>query len=102
DAEIDEGRLDAGLQVDDSPFVDVADVVVRTGPFDVELFEQSIFNDRDPAFLRLRDVDQHFAFHACMFFLVRVGDTAATGLAHKSRREPGALEAAAAGRALGQ
>ena len=64
DAEIDERRLDARLQVDDPALVDVADVVVLAGPFDVQLFEQSIFNDRDPAFLRLRDVDQHFAFHA--------------------------------------
>jgi len=64
DAEIDERRLDAWLEIDDPPFVDIADVVVLAGPFDIELFEQTVLNDRDPAFLRLRDIDQHFAFHA--------------------------------------
>ncbi len=54
DAEIDERRLDARLDVDDLSLVDVADVVVLAGPFDVELFEDSVFDDRDPAFLRLR------------------------------------------------
>ena len=63
DAEIDERRLDARLQVDDAAFVDVADVVFLARPLDVQLFEQSVFNDRDAAFLRLRDIDQHFFFH---------------------------------------
>ena len=63
DAEIDERGLDARLEVDDLAFVDVADVILLAGPLDVQLFEQTIFNDRDPALLRLRDVDQHFLFH---------------------------------------
>jgi len=77
DAEIDEGGLDARLQIDDASFIDVADVRFLAGAFDIELFEESIFNDRDPAFLRLRDIDEHFAFHACVFFLVREGEAAA-------------------------
>ena len=64
DAEIDERRLNARLKIDDAAFVDVADVVVLTGPFDIQLFQNSVFNDRDAAFLRLRYIDQHFAFHA--------------------------------------
>ena len=63
DAEVDERRLDARLQVDDPALVDVADVVVLAGALDVQLFQHSVLNDRDPAFLRLRDVDQHFLFH---------------------------------------
>ena len=64
DAEIDERGLDARLQVDDFALVDVADVIVLAGALDVELFQRSIFNDRDPAFFRLRDVDQHFLLHS--------------------------------------
>ncbi len=63
DAEIDERRLDARLEVDDLPLVDVADVIVLAGALDVELFEHAVLDDRDPAFLRLRDVDQHFLLH---------------------------------------
>ena len=51
-AEIDECRLDARFQVDDHPFVDVADVIVLAGPFNVQLFQNSVLDDRDPAFLR--------------------------------------------------
>ena len=69
DAEIDERRLDARLQIDDPALIDVADVVVLAGPLDIELFEQSILNDRDPAFLRLRDIDQHFFFHVAGYLL---------------------------------
>ena len=63
DAKIDERRLDARLQVDDPPLVDVADESLLAGPLNVEFFEQVVFEDRNPAFFRLRHVDQHFAFH---------------------------------------
>ena len=66
-AEIDEGGLDARLQVDHHALVDVSYVIVLSGPFDVQLFEHSVFNDRDAAFFRLRDVDQHFLFHVLAF-----------------------------------
>ena len=72
DAEIDERRLDARLQVDDAALVDVADVIVLAGPLDVELFQDSVLNDRDPAFFRLRDVDQHFLLHSEYRFLCSV------------------------------
>ena len=74
DAEVDEGRLDARLQVDHHPLVDVADVVVLPGPLDVQLFQNSVFNDRDPAFFRLRDVDQHFLLHDLAFLAGKVGE----------------------------
>jgi hypothetical protein len=35
DPEIDKGRLDAGLNVNDAPFVNVPDVTFVTGSFDV-------------------------------------------------------------------
>ncbi len=55
--EVDKGRLNARLQVDDLAFVNVSDVIVLTGPFDVEFFEYSVFDDGNPGFLRLRNVD---------------------------------------------
>ena len=63
DAEIDERGLNAGLNIDDAAFVDVADVVVGARALDVELFEQAVFNNRNPTFFGLRDVDEHFLFH---------------------------------------
>jgi hypothetical protein len=57
DPEIDEGGLDARLQVDDASLIDIADVVIRAGAFDVKFFEQPVFNNGDPAFLRLRHID---------------------------------------------
>ena len=67
DAEIDEGRLDAGLQVDDHALVDVADVAVLARPLHVEFFQDAVFDDRDPAFFRLRHVDEDFFFHLIAF-----------------------------------
>ena len=72
DAEIDERRLDARLEVDDLALVDVADVIVLAGALDVQLFQHAVLNDRDPAFLRLRDVDQHFLLHSVSCFLCSV------------------------------
>ena len=76
DAEIDEGRLDARLQVDDDALVDVADVAILPRALDVQLFQGPVFHDRDPAFLRLGDIDQHFLFHGLAFCgIVRVLDS---------------------------
>ena len=66
-AEIDERRLDARLQVDHDAFIDVSYVIVLPGPFYIQFFQGSVLNDRDPAFFRLRDVDQHFLFHLVAF-----------------------------------
>ncbi len=57
DSKVDERRLDARLEVDDLAFVNVTDVIVLATALDVELFELAIFNNRNPAFLRLSDVD---------------------------------------------
>ena len=71
DAEIDERRLDARLDVDDAALVDVADVALVAGALDVEFFEHAVFDDGDAAFLRLEDVDEHFLLHART--LIRIG-----------------------------
>ena len=71
-AEIDERRLDARLQVDDDALIDVAHVAVLPGALDVELFQDAVFDDRDPAFLRLRDIDQHFLFHGLCVLMLRL------------------------------
>jgi len=63
DAEIHERGLDARFQIDNSPLIDVADIVVRTGPLDVKLFQQAVLHNGDAAFFRLGDVNQHFIFH---------------------------------------
>ena len=76
DAEIDERGLDAGLQVDHHALVDVSYVIVLPGPLHVELFEHAVFNDRDPAFFRLGDVDQHFLFHVLAFSFGNVDEYA--------------------------
>ncbi len=67
DAEIHERRLDARFDVDDAALVNVADVTLLAGAFDVQFFEASVFDDRDPAFLGLQDIDQHFFFHESEF-----------------------------------
>jgi hypothetical protein len=64
DAEIDECGLNARLQIDDFALVDISYLVVLAGSFDIKFFQRSVFNDRDAAFLRLRDIDQHFLLHS--------------------------------------
>jgi hypothetical protein len=67
DRKVDERGLDRRLEVDDLPLVDIARVTFVTGAFDVQLFEDAVFNNRDTAFLGLKNVDQHFFFHAVSF-----------------------------------
>ena len=57
DAKIDECRLNAGLEIDDAALVNVSDIILLAHPLEVELFQLSVFNDRDAALFRLRDVD---------------------------------------------
>src|SRR5262249_5372004 len=64
DAEIDERRLDARLDVDDAALVDVADVALVAGALHVQLLEDAVLQDGDAALLGLQHVDQHFLFHA--------------------------------------
>ncbi len=63
DTKVDEGCLDAGFQIDNFSFVDIACIVVLTGPLGVQFFEHTVFENRNPTFLRLRNVDQHFFSH---------------------------------------
>src|SRR5262249_38740336 len=48
----------------DAAFVDVADVALVAGPFDVELFEYAVLEDGDATLLGLQHVDEHFFLHA--------------------------------------
>src|SRR6185369_15991464 len=56
DAEIDEGRLNARLNVDDATLVDAADVALVARPLDVKLFQHAVLEDGNAALLRLEDV----------------------------------------------
>ena len=73
DAEIDERRLDARLDVDDAALVDVADVAFVAGALDVQFFEDAVLEDGDAAFLGLQHVDEHFFLHAIPFSDSAVG-----------------------------
>jgi len=63
DAEIDEGGLNAGFDVDDPALINVPHEVFEAVALDVQLFENSILDDSNPAFFRLECIDQHFLFH---------------------------------------
>ena len=65
--EINEGRLDGGFEIDDLSFVDVPGVTLVASTLDVQLFEDAILDDGDPALLGLQYIDQHFFFHAVSF-----------------------------------
>jgi hypothetical protein len=65
--EVDESRLDGGFDIDDFSFIDVPGVTLVTGPFNVELLENAVFDDCDAAFFGLEHVDQHFFLHAVSF-----------------------------------
>ena len=83
DAEIDEGRLDAGLDVDDAALVDVADVVVLAGPFDVQLFQHAVLDDGDAAFFGLRTLISISCFMTRLSLSARQAEAAA-GVAAES------------------
>ena len=57
DAKVHKRRLDARFEIDDDAFVNIADVVVLIRSFDVQLFQNSVLDDRNPALFRLRDID---------------------------------------------
>ncbi len=63
DAEIDEGGLDAGFQVDDFASINVAGESFNALSFDIQFFEFSVVQDGDTALFGLEHVHQHFAFH---------------------------------------
>jgi hypothetical protein len=67
DREIDEGGLYRRFEIDDLSLVDVPGVALVAGALDVQLFEDAVLDDRDPALLGLQDIDQHFFFHAASF-----------------------------------
>ena len=59
DAEIDERRLDGGLDVGDDADVDVADAADAGGPLGVELLEAAVLDYGDPALFAGDVVDDH-------------------------------------------
>ncbi|MGH8432680.1 MAG: hypothetical protein ACREUF_20005, partial [Solimonas sp.] len=63
DAEIDKGGLNAWLDVDDSPLVDVAHIAFVARAFDVQLFQDAVLQNGDAAFFRLKYVNKHFLLH---------------------------------------
>ena len=72
-AEVDESRLDTGFQIGHHTLIDVSDVTVVGHPFHVEFFEDSVLDDRNPAFFRLRYVDEHFLLHVVAFSIGEIG-----------------------------
>src|SRR5581483_1654588 len=68
DPEIHERCLDARFDVDDASLIDIADITFLTGAFDIQLFENAVFDDGNAAFLGLQDVDKHLFLHAIKLF----------------------------------
>jgi len=62
DPEIDEGGLNGGLNVDHGSEIDVSDMQVFRGVFEVELFENPVFEDCDSAFLTLDVINDNLLF----------------------------------------
>jgi hypothetical protein len=62
-SKIDKCRLDTWLDINNPTFVDISYPIVLAGALGVEFFENTVFQQRDPALLGLGDIDQHFLFH---------------------------------------
>jgi hypothetical protein len=71
DRKIDERSLNGRLEVDDPSLINVARKALVAGTLDVKLFENTVFDDGDPAFFGLFHVDQHFFLHAISFRYLR-------------------------------
>lgn len=73
DAEIHKGGLDTRLDIDDAAFVDIPHIAFLAGPLNVQFFEDPIFDDGNPAFLGLQNIDEHFfLFHGRHFLRLEV------------------------------
>jgi hypothetical protein len=64
---INECGLYRRLDVDDFALVNVAGVALVAGPFHIEFLENAVLDDGDPAFFRLKHIDEHFFLHAGSF-----------------------------------
>ena len=67
DAKVDEHRLDARLDIDHAASVNVPDNQFLAGAFNIQLLQNSVFHDRNPALFRLDHIDQHLFFHRSPF-----------------------------------
>ena len=63
DAKVYERRLDAGLDIDDAALIDVPHVAFMARALHIQLFQDAVLHNGDPAFLWLEHVDQHFLLH---------------------------------------
>src|SRR6266487_5204896 len=61
---IDEGRLQASLDLDDAAFVDITFVLLLVGGFDVELFENPIRHNCHAVLFGVLRIDKHFPDHS--------------------------------------
>ena len=66
-AKVDEGGLNTRLEIYDPSFVNIANVIVLAGAFDVQFFQNVVLNNRDPTLLGLSDIDEHFLLHVGPF-----------------------------------
>lgn len=57
-AEVDEGSLDAGLQIDNATLVNITGKVVLASALGIKFFERAILQNRDAAFLGLGHIDR--------------------------------------------
>src|SRR5262249_4589872 len=62
-ADVDERRLQCGVNPVNDSFVDVAFEMLAAERFDLKSFENSIVKNRDPAFLGMGHVDEHDLGH---------------------------------------
>ena len=79
DREIDERGLNGRFEVDDLAFINIAGIALVAGPFDVQLLQDAVFDDGDPALLGLEHVDEHFFLHAVVFLAESGGDKRVKG-----------------------
>src|SRR5262249_23517698 len=63
DAEIDERRLDARLDVHDPALVDVAHIALMARALHGQSLEDAVLDDGDAALFGLEQVDEHFFLH---------------------------------------
>jgi hypothetical protein len=73
DREVDEGRLDGRLDVDDLALVNVARIALVAGAFHIQLLENTVLHNGNAAFFGLEHIDQHFFLHAVSFYDLRRG-----------------------------
>ena len=88
-AVVDKRRLQAPFDADDPGFVDVALDQLVAFHRDIEIFEDVVFDDRNPDFAGLRGVDQHALAHRALAPASRSTRPAPSRLRGRLRAGPG-------------